>query len=148
MNLVTQLFSKKAVLLDLDVADKQALFSAVAHVWHEIHGLSEIDIATSLNAREKLGSTALGEGVAIPHARINGLTKAVAAFVRTKEPIEFQVPDGKPVAYCFLLLVPEKATEKHIQILADAAKMLSNAEFRGQLDVCKSQDEVYQLFAA
>lgn len=145
---VTQLFSAKAVLLDLDVPDRPALFSAVGQLWHEIHGLSVADVANNLTAREELGSTGLGEGVAIPHARMDGLTEPVAAFVRLKAPIPFDSPDGKPVACCFVLLVPEKVVEQHMQILAGVAKMFSDAQTRGRLEVSTSQDEVRQLFFA
>jgi PTS system nitrogen regulatory IIA component len=104
-------------------------------------------VVDSLNAREKLGSTGLGQGVAIPHARIKGLAKAVAAFVRPKLPIQFDSPDDDPVGCFFVLLVPAQATEQHLQILANVAQMLSNAQFRDRLGESKSQDEIHQLFA-
>lgn len=103
MNSVARLFSSNDVLLDLDVPDKQALFEAVGRLWEDHHGMVPAEVVDSLNAREGLGSTGLGQGVAIPHARVNGLTKAVAAFVRSKQPIEFDSPDGKPVGYYFIL---------------------------------------------
>jgi PTS system nitrogen regulatory IIA component len=147
MNSVAQLFSSNDVLLDLDVSDKHALFEAVGRLWEEHYGLAAGEVVDSLNAREKLGSTGLGQGVAIPHARISGLTKAVAAFVRTKLPIQFDSPDDDPVGYFFVLLVPAQATEQHLQILANVAQMLSNAQFRDRLGESKSQDEIHQLFA-
>jgi PTS system nitrogen regulatory IIA component len=147
MNSVAQLFSSNDVLLDLDVSDKQALFEAVGRLWEEHYGLAAGEVVDSLNAREKLGSTGLGQGVAIPHARIKGLAKAVAAFVRPKLPIQFDSPDDDPVGCFFVLLVPAQATEQHLQILANVAQMLSNAQFRDRLGESKSQDEIHQLFA-
>jgi PTS system nitrogen regulatory IIA component len=147
MNSVAQLFSSNDVLLDLDVSDKQALFEAVGRLWEEHYGLAAGEVVDSLNAREKLGSTGLGQGVAIPHARIKGLAKAVGAFVRPKLPILFDSPDGEPVAYFFVMLVPAQATEQHLQILADVAEMLSSAQFRDRLGESKTEDDVYQLFA-
>jgi PTS system nitrogen regulatory IIA component len=147
MNSVAKLFSANDVLLDLDVSNKQALFEAVGCVWEKHRAIAAPMVADNLNAREKLGSTGLGQGVAIPHARIEGLTEAVAAFVRPKLPIEFESPDGKPVSYCFVLLVPVQATEQHLQILADVAEMLSNAQFRERLGSSRSPDEIHQLFA-
>jgi PTS system nitrogen regulatory IIA component len=148
MNSAAQLFSSKDVLLDLDVANKQALFGAIGRLWEEHHGAGAGEVVDSLTARENLGSTALGEGVAIPHARIEGLDEAVAVFARPKVPIEFGAPDGKPVASLLVMLFPAQATERHWRILADVAAMLANAQFRDQLSASKSQDEVHQLFTA
>ncbi len=91
------------------------------------------EVVDSLNAREKLGSAGLGQGVAIPHARVKGLAEPVAAFVRLKAPIAFGSPDGNPVSDCFVLLVPEQPTERHLQILVDIAQMLSKGQFRDRL---------------
>lgn len=147
MNTVAPLFSPGDVLLDLVLPNKQALFEAVGRLWEGRHGIAANEVVDSLNAREELGSTGLGHGVAIPHARIQGLNEAVAAFVRPKMPIEFDSPDGNPVAYCFVLLVPAEATEHHLQILAEVAEMLSSEQFRERLGTGKSQSEIYQLFA-
>ena len=81
----------------------------------------------SLFAREKLGSTGLGQGIAIPHGRIKGLKDALGAFVRPRQPIPFDAPDGKPVSLVFVLLVPEQATEKHLQILSELAADVQRA---------------------
>jgi PTS system nitrogen regulatory IIA component len=148
MNSVAQLLSSNRVLLDLDVPNKQALFEVVGLLWEVHRGIVAAEVVDSLNAREKLGSTGLGKGVAIPHARVKGLAEAIAAFVRLKVPIEFNSPDGNPVSDCFVLLVPEQPTERHMQILADIAKMLSKGQFRDQLGASKSRDEIHQLFAA
>jgi PTS system nitrogen regulatory IIA component len=147
MNSVAVVLSANDVLLDLDVKSKQTLFEAVGRLWEEHHGMAADEVVESLKAREKLGSTGLGQGVAIPHARVKGLTKAVAAFVQPKLPIEFDSPDGEPVAYCFVLLVPTLATEEHLKILAEVAEMLSNTQFREQLGAAKSPDQVYHLFS-
>ncbi len=148
MNFVAQLFSPNEVLLDLEVLDKHALFEVVGRLWQEQHGLPAVEVAANLSAREKLGSTGLGQGVAIPHARMQGLTLAVAAFVRPKLPIEFDAPDGNPVACFFLLLAPELATEQHLHILSKVAEMLSKEQFRSQIALATTADEIHQLFAA
>lgn len=147
MNSIAQLFSSSDVLLDTDVTNRQALFEAVGRLWNGRHGLASAEMQECLTAREALGSTGLGQGVAIPHARVKGLPEPVAAFVRPKLPIDFDSPDGQPVACFFVLLVPAQATEKHLQILAGVAEMLSNAQFRERLAAAKSQDEVHRLFA-
>ncbi|MBV8665759.1 MAG: PTS sugar transporter subunit IIA [Burkholderiaceae bacterium] len=147
MNSVAKLLSVQEILLDVDVSGKQALFKAVGQLWQEHRGLDAAMVAENLSAREQLGSTGLGQGIAIPHARVDGLNEAVAAFVRPKSPIPFDSPDGRPVAYCFVLLVPAEATEEHLQILAQVAEMLSSAQFRERLGSLKSADEIRQLFA-
>jgi PTS system nitrogen regulatory IIA component len=147
MNFVAQLFSPSDILLDVELANKQALFEAVGRLWQERHGVSATEVVNSLNAREELGSTGLGQGVAIPHARLKSSSKAIAAFVRPKTPIEFDSPDDKPVNCCFVLLVPAQATEQHLQILAEVAEMLSNEQFRTQLATGKSVADIHQLFA-
>lgn len=147
MNSVAQLFSANDVLLDLEVRNKQQLFDAVGRLWAERRGMVAAEVVASLQARENLGSTALGMGVAIPHSRVDRLAEAVAAFVRPKIPIEFDSPDGSLVAYCFVMLVPAQATEQHLKILAEVAEMLSNSQFRDRLAASKNGDEVYRLFA-
>ena len=148
MNSAAPLFAQSDVLLDVELLNKQALFEAVGSLWEKRYGIAANEVVRSLKAREELGSTGLGQGVAIPHARIKGLTEAVAAFARPRKPIEFDSPDGQPVAYCFVLLVPVEATEQHLQILAQVAEMLSNEQFRSQLGSAKSEAEIHQIFAA
>ena len=80
-----------------------------------------------------VGSTGLGQAVAIPHGRIKGLKEAVAAFVRLAEPVPFDAPDGRPVQLLFFLLVPEQATQQHLDILSELAQMLSDKSFREEL---------------
>ena len=121
------------VLLDLDAGSKARLFDAVGALFEANHGLSRRIVIDSLLAREKLGSTGLGQGIAIPHGRIKGLTQAKGAFVRLRSPIPFDAPDGKPVALVFVLLVPEQATEQHLQLLSELAQMFSEPHFRESL---------------
>ncbi len=98
----------------------------------------------SLFAREKLGSTGLGQGVAIPHGRIRGLREAVAALVRMKEAIPFDAPDGQPVSIACILLVPEKATDQHLQILSELAQMFSDKKFRESILNSKNAEEIHK----
>ena len=99
-------------------------------------------------AREQLGSTSVGHGVAIPHARMSQCVAAVAVFVRTKSAIPFDAPDGKPVSVFLGLIVPNKANERHLQLLATAAGMLSDRSFRDKLKTCTDPSAVRELLAA
>ncbi len=109
--------------------------------------IARSQVFDSLFAREKLGSTGLGQGVAIPHGRIKGLREAVAALIRMKEAIPFDAPDGQPVNLACVLLVPEKATDKHLQILSELAQMFSDKKFREGLLQSKNADEIHELIA-
>lgn len=130
MSQIAELLPAGNILLDLDAGSKARLFDAVGALFAANRGLSRTAVVDSLLAREKLGSTGLGQGIAIPHGRIRGLKEAQGAFVRLKSPIPFDAPDGKPVAQVFVLLVPEQATEQHLQLLSELAQMFSEARFR------------------
>ena len=99
-----------------------------------------------LFAREKLGSTGLGQGVAIPHGRIKGLKQAVGAFLRLASPVPFDSPDGRPVDLLFVLLVPEQATEQHLQILSELAQRFSERVFREKLQSAPDAATIVALF--
>lgn len=98
-----------------------------------------------LQQREKLGSTGIGDGVAIPHGKIPGLPELVVAFGRSKEGISFDSIDGKPVHIFFLLLAPENSAGQHLKVLAKISKMLKVVDFRKKLMEAKSHDELHQI---
>ena len=133
MSEIASLLPTGNILLDLDAGSKARLFEAVGALFEVNQGLATKVVVDSLQAREKLGSTGLGQGIAIPHGRIRGLAEAQGAFVRLKSPIPFDAPDGKPVAQVFVLLVPAQATEKHLQLLSELAQMFSETSFRESL---------------
>jgi len=147
MKTVAQLLSPDDVLLDLDVSTKNGVFEEVGRHFERRHGILRTEVVNKLTAREELGSTGLGQGVAIPHARIKDLPRALAAFVRLKLPIPFDAPDAKPVSDMLILLVPQNATEQHLQMLAEFAQMFSDRHFREQIRVCVDAGAVCQLFS-
>jgi len=146
MNKVANIFSAQDVLLDLDVNSKLALFEAVGKLWEDHHVIAAGQVIKSLLEREQLGSTGLGQGVAIPHARIKGLTEPKAIFVRTKEPLDFDSPDTVPVSLFFVLLVPSGATEEHLLVLSEIVDLLADNKFRQHLKSCQKPDHVHELF--
>ena len=117
MNLIAKLLPASNVLTDLEVSSKKRVFEHAGLLFENNHSIARSVVFDSLFAREKLGSTGLGQGIAIPHGRIKGLKEAVGATIRTREPIPFDAPDGQPVSLIFVLLVPERATDLHLQIL-------------------------------
>ncbi|QDQ25649.1 PTS sugar transporter subunit IIA [Chitinimonas arctica] len=133
------------ILLHAKVQNVHQLFECAAqHLWHR-YGLTSQSVAERLAKREKLGSTGLGQGVAIPHARISGLQVPLALFIRPEHPIAFDAPDGKPVGELFLLLVPEHAHQSHLQLLADAVRLFSTRAFRETLRAATTPGDVRRL---
>ena len=147
MNQIAHLLDTAQIALDLDVPSKARLFDAVGTMFAQ-RGLDAAGNAASLTAREKLGATGLGQGIAIPHGRIKGLKEARGAFVRLHEPVAFDAPDGKPVAQVFVLLVPEQATDLHLQLLSELAQMFSERAFRDRLASAKDPNDLLALFSA
>ena len=111
-NAVAEILTPDDILLDLDVPTKERAMEELARFIGARHGLLDRDVHAGLVEREKIGSTALGLGIAIPHARVKGLSHAIAAFVRMKWAILFDAPDGKPVSDMLVLLVPRHATDR------------------------------------
>jgi PTS system nitrogen regulatory IIA component len=135
-------------LLDLSFSSKKKLFEHAAELLARTHGLKSTDIFTSLFERERLGSTALGYGIAIPHGRIKGLKEASGAFYRLKSPLEFDAPDNQPVSLCFILLVPKDANERHLQILGELAQLFGDDAMRAKMLNAATPSELMALLGA
>ena len=138
MNPLSNLLSVDQVQLNLEASSKKRVFEQAGILFETRLGLARSTIFDSLFAREKLGSTGLGHGVAIPHGRIKGLKNPLAAVLRVQQPIPFDAPDDEPVQLLIFLLVPEAATQRHLEILSEIAEMLSDRELRERL---KSEPE-------
>lgn len=147
MNLVAKLLPPTNILLGLEASSKKRVFEQAGLMFENHQGIARSQVFDSLFAREKLGSTGLGQGIAIPHGRIKGLKEAVGGFLRLASPVQFDAPDGKPVNLLFVLLVPEQATEHHLQILSELAQMFSDKAFREQLAGAPDTAQVHSLFS-
>ena len=145
MNLISKLLPLPNVIVDLDVSSKKRVFEQVGLLFENNHQIARSQVFDSLFAREKLGSTGLGQGVAIPHGRIKGLKEALGVLVRMKQAIPFDAPDGQPVGLIFVLLVPDRATDVHLQILSELAQMFSDKVFRERLLAAPGAPELHQL---
>lgn len=146
MNPLSQILSVEQVILDLDASSKKRVFEQAGILFEARLGLARSVIFDSLFAREKLGSTGLGQGVAIPHGRIKGLKQASGAFFRLQTPVPFDSPDGRPVSLLFVLLVPEQATEQHLEILSELAQRFADRPFREALASASDPAVVLTLF--
>ncbi len=148
MNPVGQLLTSDDIRLDLVASTREAVLEEIAAMLAVRHGLSKTFVLEGLIARERLGSTGVGHGVAIPHARMNQCTMAAGVFVRTKNAIPFDAPDGRPVSVFLGLIVPNRAAELHLRILATAASMLGDRSFREKLKACGDPREAGELLSA
>lgn len=146
MNRIAPLLAPARICLDLDVSSKSRLFEIAGQLFAANLALDAERIMESLVKREAVGSTGLGQGMALPHARIKGLRQAVAAFVRVSPPIPFDAPDGKPVSELLVLLVPEEAIEAHLQLVAEAAQIFADRRFREHLRKQREAVGVYRAF--
>jgi PTS system nitrogen regulatory IIA component len=133
MNLISPLLIASHVALEVPARDKKALFEHAGTLLENQSGLTRQQVVDSLMTRERMGSTGLGQGIAIPHGRVKGLREAIGAFIRLASPVAFDAPDERPVSLVFVLLVPERATDLHLQILSNLAEMFSDRDLRAQL---------------
>jgi PTS system nitrogen regulatory IIA component len=147
MNRLASILSAAQVLVQVDVSSKKRAFEEAGLLFENLHGLSRALVTDSLFSRERLGSTGLGHGVAIPHGRIKGLKSPMAAIFQLAKPIGFEAPDDLPVGIMIFLLVPEAATQKHLEILSEIAEMLSDAKLRELLVASHSALELHRLIS-
>jgi len=145
MNALTDLFTLDRIALDNPAKSRADAFAAAGNLFAKEGSIDSAAVVGFLNAREDLGSTALGAGVAIPHGRAKGLKHPVAAFIKLAQAIEFAAPDGEPVSVLIFLLVPEKATQQHLEILSSIAQLLSDPGARNTLASEKEPTKVYEL---
>lgn len=126
---------------------KRLLEQAAALLASAGNGESERGVFDGLCARERLGSTGLGHGVAIPHGRSTRAMVATGAFLRLGEPVDFGAPDGQPVDLVFALFVPEHYTQQHLLLLGQLAEMFGDADFRARLRAAPDSTALYALLS-
>ena len=141
------LISPDSVFPSLKVKNKKQLLHELSARAANLTGLEERDIFDTLLQRERLGSTGLGQGTAIPHCRIANLKHIVGLFARITEPIDFDSPDGAPVDLVFLLLAPEGAGADHLKALARVARLLRDPEVARKLRNSHDVDALYAVLA-
>jgi len=147
MNRLASILSPAQVLVRVEVTSKKRAFEEAGLLFEDLHGLNRALVAESLFARERLGSTGLGHGVAIPHGRIKGLKSPMAAVFQLDQPIGFDAPDEKPVSLLIFLLVPEASTQKHLEILSEIAELLSDTGLREKIKTCDDATELHRIIS-
>ncbi|HEY4317674.1 MAG TPA: PTS sugar transporter subunit IIA [Herbaspirillum sp.] len=133
MTNLAKILALENVVVDLEVSSKKRAFEQAGLMFENNCGIARSTVSDNLFARERLGSTGLGHGVAVPHGRIKGLKAPIAAFVRLAEPIPFESPDGEPVKLLIFLLIPDNVTQQHLEILSEIAELFSDSGMRDTL---------------
>lgn len=142
---VSALLSPQTIFLDTEISSKKKLLQLIANIVADRTKLSESSIYSNLLNRERLGSTGLGQGFAVPHARLNDLDKTMACFFRLKQAVNFEAPDNQPVDLVFTIIIPEEATEEHLLILSSLARIFSREEVCDAIRNATNKDEIAQI---
>jgi PTS system nitrogen regulatory IIA component len=148
MNPIAELLTPESIVARFETTSKKRLLEHASELIGRLNGLSRQDVFDGLIGRERLGSTGLGLGVAIPHARIAGLERVLGAYLSLSAPLAFDAPDDQPVDLVFVLLVPEAATEQHLELLAQLAEMFATERFRQDLRAAPDAAAAQAVFAA
>ena len=146
--LISDLLSPESIPCDVHSSSKKRLLEIISEeLARNNEDLSAREIFESLCARERLGSTGLGKGVAIPHGRMKGNRPIRASFIRLKKPLPFDSLDGEPVDLLFAMTVPENCGEDHLKLLAHIAELLSDPELLEELRSAESSGSLLKLLS-
>ena len=145
---ISELLSPQRIYLDTEITSKKKLLELIANIVADETKLSESTIYNNLLGRERLGSTGLGQGFAVPHARLDQLDRPMACFFRLKDAVNFEAPDDRPVDLVFTIVVPGEATEEHLVILSSLASIFSRPEVCDAVRGAGSRDEIAQIIEA
>lgn len=146
MNHIAELLTPQRSVCQARSESKKGIFELIADTLareHEPEEFHPAELVSGLLAREKLGSTAMGDGIAIPHCRLRDCERAVGVVMTLAKPAAFDAPDDQPVDLIFALVVPEEATQEHLDLLADLARLLSDQAFCDALRGCRTSEALY-----
>ncbi len=139
---LSALLSPERVFINTEISSKKKLLELIAVT---VAGATQSSIFNSLVNRERLGSTGLGQGFAVPHARLNSLDETIGYFFRIQNPVNFEAPDNLPVDLVFTIIIPEEATEEHLIILSSIAKVFSRADVCDALRVADNSQAMFEI---
>lgn len=143
---ITDMLKKEYIIEDLQAKSKQDVLGELSGVFQRGGVRIDRDVVTKvLMEREKLGSTGIGDGIAIPHGKLAGLGDLIISFGRSREGIDFDAMDGKRVHLFFLLMAPENSASQYLKTLAKISRMLKDGIFRKQLLTARTKDEIYEV---
>jgi len=145
---IKDFISEEGMVFAPSVTSKKAALELLSDTLaHQDSTISKNKILDALLAREKLGSTGLGEGIAIPHCRLQELENIYVAMLKLEEGVEYDASDEKPVYFLFSLIVPEDANEDHLELLANLAELLDNEPLRDSIKKSSNAKELYQILS-
>ncbi len=147
--LISDLLSPENIHCDVHSSSKKRLLELISEeLARNSDSLSQREVFESLCARERLGSTGLGKGVAIPHGRVKGTQSVEVSFLRLKKPLPYDAIDGEPVDLLFALAVPESCGEDHLKLLAQAAELFSDADLLEELRSAENSGSLLRLLSS
>lgn len=142
---IGELLDRAAISTRVGAANKRKALAVIAEIAARNFSLEPAEVLEALSEREAAGSTGVGHGVAVPHARLEGLERMRGVFVRLDQPVEFESVDDQPVDLLFALFAPKNAGAEHLRALARVSRMLRHGELREQLRNARSADAVHAL---
>jgi len=142
---IEALLDRRAITPKVGASTKRQALSLIAETAARRFGLDAGEVLEALSAREQVGSTGVGAGVALPHARLEGLSRMRGVFMRLEAPVDYDAVDGQPVDLLFALFAPADAGSEHLQALAHVSRLLRQAELRQQLRQARTSDTLYAL---
>lgn len=144
---ITDIISLNNIFIDLDVSSKKALFKEIATTIAKKSTIKQSDILDNLNKREQLGSTAIGDGIAIPHSKIKGLKKIFSLFLRLRKSIDFSASDSKKIDIIFVIIAPEESKTDHLLALSEISNFLRVKGNKEKLRKIKTTNSIYKIFS-
>lgn len=144
--LISELLTPESILPDLKATSKKQALQEIASLAAHRLGLEDRAVLDVLLERERLGSTAVGYGVAVPHGKMTDLDRLYVAFAKLANPVDFDAPDGRPVDLIFLLLTPENSGGDHLTALAKASRLLRDEKVRTLLRGSDNAEAIYSAF--
>jgi PTS system nitrogen regulatory IIA component len=142
---ISDTLKEDAIISELNATDKKAVLEELTGTLVEAYGVNQEEMVRVLLERERLGSTGIGGGIAIPHGKLGALKSLLMAFGRSRKGVEFDAMDGKPTHLFFLLLAPEDSTGAHLKMLARISRSLKNSVFRERLMTAADGRELYMV---
>jgi PTS system nitrogen regulatory IIA component len=146
--IINDIISLDRTQCSVECQSKKRIFEVISEIAvQQSPELDQVEVLSSLLSREKMGSTGIGHGIAIPHGKITGLSQMIAVIVTSNQPIEFDAIDSQPVDIFFAILVPEEQTDKHIQALSGIARKLSNKDTVKAIRSANNKNEIVAALA-
>jgi PTS system nitrogen regulatory IIA component len=142
---IGELLDRTAISARVSATNKKKALAVIAEIAARNFGLEPAEVLEALTEREAAGSTGVGHGVAVPHARLEGLQRMRGVFVRLEQPVEFESVDDQPVDLLFALFAPKNAGAEHLRALAKVSRVLRQGDLREQLRKARSADAVHAL---